>query len=774
MARRVNGNLGEEVTSFIGRRDELATAKRLLPTTRVLTLLGPGGMGKTRLSRQIGQLVSRAFPDGVWFVELADLQDPNLVTLSVAEALNLRDESSAPLPRLTEFLADKRLLLILDNCEHLIEECATLVGRIIATTPDVRVLATSREVLGIPGEQVMPVPPLELPDTDSGDSDALQLFIERATAANPGFTVTTANRAVLTEICRRLEGMPLALELAALRLRMFTPEQILDRLDDTMGLLSAGPRTAPQRQQTIEGAIRWSYDLCTPAEQRMWEQLSVFAGGFDIDAAEAVCELGAGTPKRNRVALMDALTGLVDKSVVMLRFDGDVARYSMLEPIRQFAGDRLDEQGAEQATRARHRLHYRRLAMRGQTAYWTADDVAWFRELIREHANLRAALRSGLDDEPLETMATVTVLRPFWEHNRFLSEGYGWLNEVLARNPEPTHERAKALSSAASLAALLGDRESAHRLVDACLELAAALDDRDIMAEVTLDRSLLAFADGDRERSMELGRASIAIAAENGQHAIEMDSHAFSFMCAMVIEAPGRTELAQRFLEITTENGSHLMGGLALWTVGIDHWRRGEIDAAAEYHGRAIEQLALFERCVWLSSAFEGLAWTVSSRGDYDRAARLLGASESLQRSTIRLAHTITIAVGDKERLKVRDALGEDAYRAAYGAGANLPLDEAINYALGRTPARPEADSEPVTPTRAPRKSATAASETNVLTRREKDVARLVAAGHSNKRIAADLVISIRTAETHVEHILTKLGFTSRTQVAAWAHEHDL
>ncbi|MFE3256423.1 LuxR C-terminal-related transcriptional regulator [Nocardia sp. NPDC059091] len=767
MARRVNGNLPEEVTSFVGRREELATAKRLLPTTRVLTLLGPGGMGKTRLSRQIGHLVARAFPDGVWLVELADVQDPALVTLSVAESLNLRDESTAPLPRLTEFLADKRLLLILDNCEHLIEACAALVGRIIATTPDVRVLATSREVLGIPGEQVMPVPPLTVPRTAGEDSDALQLFIERASAANPGFQASPGNRPVVAEICRRLEGMPLALELAALRLRMFTPEQILDRLDDTIGLLSAGPRTAPQRQQTIEGAIRWSYDLCTAAEQALWEQLSVFAGGFDIDAAEAVCELGSAS-------LMEALTGLVDKSVVMLRFDGDVARYSMLEPIRQFAADRLAERGTDQEVRARHREHYRQLAMRGQTAYWTAEDVAWFRELSREHANLRAALRTGLEDEPLRTMATVTVLRPFWEHNRFLSEGYRWLTDSLARNPERTAERAKALSSAASLAALLGDQESAARLVSECMELAAALGDTDIMAEVALDRSLLAFASSDRERSLELGRSAIELAATHGQHAIEMDSHAFSFMAAMVLEAPGRTELAQRFLELTTDSGSHLLGGLALWTVGIDHWRRGELEAAAEFHGRAIEELALFERCIWLSSAFEGLAWTVSADGDHERAARLLGAAESLQRSTIRLAHTITVAVGEKERLKVRDALGEEAFRTAFGAGASLPLEEAIDYALGRTAAEPEPVAPPPALKRAPRAATATLSETSVLTRRQKDVARLVAAGHSNKRIAADLVISVRTAETHVEHILTKLGLTSRTQLAAWAHEHNL
>ncbi|GAB4584119.1 LuxR C-terminal-related transcriptional regulator [Nocardia sp. IFM 10818] len=768
MARRVPGNLPEEVTSFVGRREDLATAKRLLPTTRVLTLLGPGGMGKTRLSRQIGQLVARAFPDGVWLVELAELHDPELVTLTVAEALNLRDETTAPLPRLTEFLENKRLLLILDNCEHLIEACAALVGRIIATTPDVRVLATSREVLGIPGEQVMPVPPLAVPEPDTAaDSDALQLFVERAAAANPGFRATPANLPVLAEICRRLEGMPLALELAALRLRMFTPEQIVDRLDDTMGLLKAGPRTAPQRQQTIEGAIRWSYDLCTPAEQRLWEQLSVFAGGFDIDAAESVCELGGGS-------LIDALTGLVDKSVVMLRYDGDAARYSMLEPIRQFAADRLTERGADKEARARHRAHYRRLAMRGQTAYWTAEDVVWFRDLSREHANLRAALRSGLDDEPLETMETVSVLRPFWEHHRFLSEGFRWLSEALTRNPEPSLARARGLSSAASLSALLGDWEAAAILVSECLEMIATLEITDILPEVALDQSLLAFSQGDRERSLELARRGIDLAAAHRQPAIEMDSHAFAFMCAMVLGAPGRTELAQRFLELTTASGSHLLGGLALWTVGIDHWRRGNLDEAAEFHSRAIEQLALFERCIWLSSAFEGLAWTVSARGDHERAARLLGAAETLQRSTIRLAHTITTAIGDKERREVREALGDEAFRAAFGAGANMRLEEAIDYALGRTPAQLPPEPEPPAAKRPARKSPAAATETNVLTRREKDVARLVAAGHSNKRIAADLVISVRTAETHVEHILTKLGFTSRTQIAAWVHRHDL
>ncbi|MBF6221564.1 LuxR family transcriptional regulator [Nocardia abscessus] len=723
----------------------------------MLTLLGPGGVGKTRLSRQVGVAVARAFPDGVWLVELADVHDPDLVTVTVAEVLALRDDTAAPLPRLTEFLADKRLLLILDNCEHLIDACARLVGRIVATTSDVRVLATSREVLGVQGEQVMPVAPLPLPDDETADSDAMRLLAERAGAANPSFAATATNRGALAAICRRLDGIPLALELAALRFRLFTPEQILARLDDTMGLLSAGPRLAPQRQQTIEGAIRWSYDLCTPAEQRLWEQLSVFAGGFDIEAAEAVCEVEAG-----RRTLFDALTGLVDKSVLSLRYDGDVGRYAMLEPIRQFANDRLAERGGEPAARARHLEHYRRLALRGRTAYWSSDDVAWFRELNREHANLRAALQCGLAGAPETALEMAAVLRPFWEHNRFLTEGYRWLTDALAKSGEPSQPRARALSAAASLAALLSDRGSARRLVDECVTLARKLNAPDILAEAMLDSALLAFNDDDTARALELAETATHLAAECGHHAMEMDSLAFAFVCALVLDEARSTVLAERLLAVAVARGPHLLGGLAQWSMGLDRWRHGDQDAATEYLARSIEMFSLFDRCVWLASAFEGLAWTAVARGDFERAARLLGAAEILARSTVRLAHAITGVLGDKMRDEVREALGAKAFQEIFDSGTALSLDEAIDYALGRvsSPART-----------APVVSEAAA---DVLTRREKDVARLVAAGHSNKRIAADLVISVRTAETHVEHILTKLGFTSRTQIAGWVRDHDV
>ncbi|MFF3570700.1 LuxR C-terminal-related transcriptional regulator [Nocardia jiangxiensis] len=770
MARRVSGNLPAEVTSFVGRHDELAAAKRLLSTTRVLTLLGPGGVGKTRLSRQLGASVGRAFRDGVWLVELADVRDPDLVTLSVAEALHLGDDTSDPLPRLLKFLATQRMLLVLDNCEHLIDACAELVERIVTATPAVQVVATSREVLGIAGEQVMPVPPLPVGgqrrgcEEPGGDSDAVRLLVERAGAVDPGFTSTTANRATLAAICRRLDGMPLALELAALRFRVFTPAQILDRLDDTMTLLSAGPRTAPHRQQTIDGAIRWSYQLCTDAEQTLWQQLSVFAGGLDIDAAEAVCALSAEGQD-----LVGALTGLVDKSVLLLRQDDEKARYSMLEPIRQFGHDRLIESGTEAAVRARHRDHYRRLALRGPRAYCSSEDVAWFRDLSREHANLRSALQFSMSDAPRLALDTATALRPYWEHYRFLSEGRRWLTDALMRTPTtPSRERARGLSSAASLAALLSDRESAAGFVEESLALATELGAADVLAENRLDSALIAFTDGDTRRALTMAEQAAALARDAGHTTTEMDSLSFGFMCATLLEDDRSTTIAETLRALTERHGVHLLGGLALWTVGVDHWRHGNQEAAAAYMSRAVEMFAEFDRCIWLASAFDGMAWSAAARGDMVRAARLMGAAQTLQRDTVRLAHAIATAVGEKVRVQVLEELGEKGFREAYDSGAALSLPAAIDYALGRTAAPAQTEPKPL------RAEPVDDAAVDVLTRREKDVTRLVAAGHSNKRIAADLVISVRTAETHVEHILTKLGFTSRTQIAAWARDHGL
>ncbi|MEU8899125.1 LuxR C-terminal-related transcriptional regulator [Nocardia sp. NPDC048505] len=761
VVRHVQGNLPAEVTSFVGRGGEVAAAKALLSSTRLLTLTGPGGVGKTRLSRRVGAEVRRAFPDGVWLVEVAHVHDGELVGLSVATTLGLRDDTSAPLTGLIEFLAGKSLLLILDNCEHLIDACAELADRLIPATDGVRVLATSREPLGVDGEQVMPVAPLAVPaaDEDGGeradDSDALRLLTERATAANPEFRVTEANRAALAAICRRLDGIPLALELAALRLRMFTPDQVLARLDDAMKLLTTGLRTAPRRQQTLEAAIRWSYDLCRPGEQRLWEQLSVFAGGFDLDAAEAVCVL------EPPALLVDSLTGLVDKSVLGYRHDSDgTGRYTMLEPLRQFALAELAAHGDERAVRIRHREHYYLLAHRGRTDYWGDRDADWFREVTREHANLRAALQFSLSDPEgaHRALEIANELRPFWEHYRFLLEGYRWLGEALARDPRPSVARARALAAASVIAAMLSDVAEANRFADECRELATELNAVEVLVEYRLLSALLTFAEGDPHGALDIAVQAAEEGARCAHHGVQMESLAFGYVCALTLEDARADAIADRFLAKTAEHGSHLLGGLANWAVGTNEWRKGHQDKAITELRRAIEQFRLFDRCVWAASGFDGLAWAAAAQGDQVRAARLMGAAVAVRRgSTQRLAHAMTESVGDKVRVQVAHALGDKEFRAAFDSGAAMPLAEAMGYALG---------TEPV-PAPAPK-----AAAADVLTRREKDVARLVAAGYSNKRVAAELVISIRTAESHIDHILTKLGFSSRTQIAGWAAQH--
>ncbi|MEV6363842.1 ATP-binding protein [Nocardia asteroides] len=754
MGRRVPGNLPVEVTSFVGRDDDVAAARKLLGGTRLLTLTGVGGVGKTRLSRRVGEAVQRAFPDGVWLVELAHVTDPNLVAATVARELGLRDDTSAPVTVLTDFLRDRDLLLILDNCEHVIGACAALVDRIVPATTGLRILATSREPLAVPGEQVLPVLPLTVPDPGSGDLDsaAARLLVDRATAADPAFRRTPANAATLAAICVRLDGIPLALELAALRMRMFTPEQVLTRLDDAMGLLTTGPRTAPHRQQTLASAIRWSYDLCTPDEQRLWEQLSVFAGGLDLDAAEAVCLIG---PPQ---ALLAALTGLVEKSVLVYGpgVDG-TGRYTMLEPLRQFGRDRLRARGEEDAVRVAHREYYYRLARRGRTDYWSGADVDWFRAVTREHANFRAALQFSLHDPAggRRALGLATELWPFWEHCHFLLEGYRWLSEALAEETEPSVDRARALAASSVIAAMLSDTVTAGEFAAASVQIAVESGSVEVLAEADMARAVLAFGAGELRTALDIAVAASAVARDCAHLRVEMESLAFGAVCALALEDPLAGVMAERLLTLTTEHGSHLLGGLAYWAVGTQRWRDGDQQAAILALRHSIELFRLFDRCAWLATSVDGLAWAAAADGDPVRAARLMGAASTVrQGSSQRLAHAMTHLIGHRVRDQVEDALGEQEFAACFDAGAALPLDDAVDYAMD-TPPPPPAVAAPAGP--------------DVLTRRERDVARLLARGYGNRRIAQELVISIRTAESHVDHILTKLGFTSRTQVAAWA-----
>ncbi|MFI0899290.1 BTAD domain-containing putative transcriptional regulator [Streptomyces sp. NPDC020983] len=450
------GNSRARLTSFVGREAELGAVADDLARARLVTLTGPGGTGKTRLSQEAGDLVADRWPDGVWYAELAPVSDPRSLPEAVISSLGLRDtqlhgltseamaavenKTKDPVRRLTDLLAGRELLLVLDNCEHVIDAAATLTERLLAECPGLAVLATSREPLGVPGELVRPLDPLP-------DPTALRLLADRGAAARPGFSVDDDPLAC-AELCRRLDGLPLAIELAAARLRGMSPRGLADRLDDRFRLLTGGSRTLLPRQQTLRAVVDWSWDLLDPAERTLLRRLAVFRGGWTLEAAEAVCAdppPGTPAPGGTRIDAGDAaplLASLVDKSLVLAEFTGGSERYRMLETIAEYAGERLDESGEREAVAGRHLTHFRELARTAYPKMRGAGQLVWFERLEREHENLRAALRRAVDtgDED-EALVLVLACSWFWEVRNYTSERRHWPGLVAAMGPDPFDAR---------------------------------------------------------------------------------------------------------------------------------------------------------------------------------------------------------------------------------------------------------------------------------------------------------------------------------------------
>src|SRR6516225_12050058 len=411
------GNLPAELTSFVGRRGELAEVRRLLAGSRLVTLTGVGGVGKTRLAVRAAAGLRRAFRDGVWLVQLDQLRDPALVAQAVAGALGLQDRAGyTPAAMLAEYLAGRQLLLVLDNCEHLVDAAAKLADLLLRAAAELRVLATSREALTMTGETVLAVPPLPVPEAgqpltaaELGVVPAVRLFAARAAQVVTGFAVTEANAAAVAGICRRLEGLPLAIELAAARTPVLSAEQIEARLGDRLGLLTRGGRARPARQQTLRASIEWSYELCSPAERLLWARCSVFAGGFELDAAEDICadhRLAAGD-------VLDLLAALADKSILAVEHGEGVARYRLPEVLRECGQECLRESGEDTALRRRHRDWHEQLARRADTGWLSPQMMDWTARLFREHANVSAA-QDFCQAEPGEAEAGLRIALHVW------------------------------------------------------------------------------------------------------------------------------------------------------------------------------------------------------------------------------------------------------------------------------------------------------------------------------------------------------------------------
>jgi non-specific serine/threonine protein kinase len=757
-------NLPLEIKSFVGRRRELGDARRLLGESRLLTLVGVGGVGKTRLALRLAAMARRTFPDGVWLAEFAPLADGDLVPQAVIAALGLRDQSARqPTDTLLEYLVDKQMLLVFDNCEHLLDACGALAARLLSEVAGVRILATSRESLNIGGEQVLEVPPLSVPGHDVvGASvltyEAVGLFADRAAAVVPEFAVTAGNCAAVARLCRQLDGIPLAVELAAVRLRALSVEQILERLDDRFHLLTRGTRMSLPRHQTLKATIDWSFDLCPPRERMLWARLSVFAGGFDLEAAEQVCA-------DEDIAQEDmcvVLAGLVDKSILACEHEenGMQVRYRLLETIRQYGRDRLAESGQERRIQQRHRDFYRRLALRAEAGFFGPEQAKWLARLRPDLPNVRVALDSCLadPDQIQPGLLVAGALLHYWIFYGLLGEARQWLVRALQLDPEPTVVRSKALAAAAHIALLQGDVEAASAMCDETVAVARRLSDGRALAHAAHISGMTAWAHGDFRDGIPLLVQALERSRTDGDDPNETFMNLLFLSMATALHGDERSAAySAETLAAACGARAELMIAWATWARGLHHWARGDIRQATEMFQDSLRLHRTFQNLWGYGWCTEALAWIEAADDRYERAARLLGATQTLLRSIGGLGGFQLFAdAHHRSESRIRDALGEDAFAAAARQGSELTLEETLDYALGTQISVPKAAHVPFY------------DATRILTPREHQVAGLIAEGLSNKQIAAKLVIAKSTAEAHVANILSKLGFTSRTQVAYW------
>ncbi|MFQ6398014.1 protein kinase domain-containing protein [Nocardia sp. KC 131] len=763
VGRNGGGNLPLELTGLVDRRAELAEVKNHLSASRSVTLTGAGGVGKTRLALRAAAQAQRDFSDGVWLVELADVYDTALLVDVMAATLGVRDDSTRPLLEvLVHYLSSRETLLVLDNCEQLVEAVAELNETLLRSCPEVRILVTSREPLNTAGEAVVRVMPLSVPDSDRDTSlqarprfDAVTLFVERAAAAVPGLELDEGNKDTVTRICARLDGVPLAIELAAARMRTMSPEQILHRLSDRMALLTTAIRTAPPRQQSLKLCIDWSYELCSPAEQRLWAQLSVFAGSCGLDAVEQVCG-DAQAP----LGVLDVLSSLVDKSILVREESGPVVRFRMLEMLREYGRSKLQASGEYQELRRRHRNWCRRLALDAEAGWISSRQPDWVARLTREQPNLREALECSLSEDTEEAadagLQTASALWEFWVFRGLYGEGRSWLDRVLAHpRARSIPHRVSALRVSSQLATSHGDFPSAASLLEQGRTLAEQAPTP--MAQAQMDHAAGALA---------LGRGEPALAASFLERAIEVFSsdrtghlhvHALNLL-GWTYELRGDTSKAivhqRNIISITEECGELFYRSLALRGMGVAEWRRGDTDRAQELLEQALRVDKPLSSSIVMAFGLEALAWIASDRNDIERAAVLMGAARELWpvRSSLNSVFDNLSRFHEGCEKSARRALGTGKFEAAFQRGRAMDTAAARAYALGEQ----GIDTAPAT------------DPTTKLTKRERQVALLIAQGLSNKQIASELFISPRTAQGHVEHILTKLGFTSRAQVAVW------
>ena len=726
-------NLPVQLTSFIGREREMSEVKQLLANTRLLTLIGPGGTGKTRLSLRVSADLLQSFADGVWLVELAPLADPSLIPQTIAAVFGLRELPNRPLIRLvTDYLRAKHLLLILDNCEHLIEACAKLCSDLLHNCPELKIIASSREALGIGGETVYRVPSLSLPAADQStlaalmESESIRLFVERATAAQSKFSLTDQNASAVFQICHRLDGIPLALELAAARISVFSPEQISSRLGDRFKLLTGGSRTALERHQTLGALIDWSYDLLSPEEQALFRQLAVFAGGWTFEAAESVC---------SDLDVLNLLTQLVNKSLVIADDQRENRRYFLLETIRQYARDKLLEAHESEQVRDRHLDFFVSFAEEAETYMNGPQELKWRNLLDEEYDNLRMALEWAMENDVEKALRLGGASGVFWERHGYEVEGRNLLTEALKRAKElpPVKGeksrqrmtiRAKALIALGQLRFGYGDNlgsldafeeaeellnqigekrlrsqvlsaiaianafmrqiDRAHTNTERALALAREAGDKIALGvALTNMAGVITITQGGLQKALPYHAEGIQLLREIGGHwLIAMTEFGFGLFNV----AQGNYEQARAQFEIclplfTELRDRHRLGMVHSEFAHLER-RQGRFEQAKLLYQETIQEWQKLGHRAAVAHELECFAFIAKVQEEPERAARLLGAAEAL-RERINIPMTPAERPEyEREVNDLRNNMEEVTFARAWAEGRTMTMEEAIEYAL--------------------------------------------------------------------------------------------
>lgn len=720
------------LTSFVGRTDEVRSLKALLASSRIVTLTGTGGAGKSRLAVQAAGVAADLWPAGVWWVDLAPVSAGGLMAGAVAASLELPGQGP-PADLVATWLATRRALIVLDNCEHLVAACAEFCDHVLKACPELTILATSREPLGIPGETLWPVAPMAV-------ADAIRLFEARGRLALPQFRVDTANRELVTDICRRLDGLPLAIELAAARMGIMSEREIVNRLGDRFHILTSGVRTIPQRQRTMNATIDWSYRLLTDAEARLFRRLSVFRGGFTLEAVEAVC---------GDQGVIELLASLIQKSLVVAErtASGD-SRYRLLDSMLAFAAEQSTASGEVEAISRRH-YEYFLAAVSSKTFEWTGprarerapgiEEQEW---KAREAANLWAAVewaRDNVDDMGLSLA--------YWVAEFADTRARVTLVELLDRATAPPALRVSAFGRAAILALRQGDNEASLHLAETSVAAARDLGDAELHANALNDLAMVYHDRGLGRQARETYEEALSLLTNSSnRRLVNRIRHNMAWLSIDDGDYETAHEIVADVVAYdrsvgNTYNLAHALDSLAQAQLGLNQLK------AAEQSWKECLAIDRDLKNRWsMLAAMAGLAKLAQVRGDNVRALRLAAPLDRVSREwSLKVAGFDGVFVREARR-----ALGSQKSDDAWNYGLAMGFDRAVQYALGAGESQEMVDLRP-------------------LSRREGEVARLVAAGMTNRQIGEQLFIAERTAEGHVERIRNKLGVRSRAEVAAWA-----